>query len=113
MLAALFGIAVVTLVFGYNTRRVYLCINKDYGSQYIGGWAIATPMMIAAVAATTVAYFSFWDDQGLNYDQTAQRVALTWLGLVFVPLLLGIVLRSIKTSRDKKHAANLYLDNEY
>lgn len=113
MLAALIGITAVVLAFGYNTRRVYMCINKDYGSQYIGGWAIATPMTIVALVATVVAYFSLWEDLDLDYDATAQRVVLTWLGLVFVPLLLGIVLRSVKTNRDKKRAASLYFDNEY
>lgn len=108
MLAALIGILVIIATFLYNLRRVYLLINKDYGSRYIAGWVIAPHIMMSSLVAVIIAYLTFgWG------EQTAPRAALMWMGLAFVPIVLGTILRIIKDGRDEKHAASLYADNEY
>lgn len=101
---------VIGLTVAFNLHRVYTRINRDYGSSAVGGWIIATPMMIVTVVGTTLVYFLAWHGQGLTYDQVSERVMLVFMTMFFGPVVGGTIVRVAKDRQDKERRDRINAD---
>ena len=94
MLAALLVFVSVGGAFIYNLNRIVRIGERKtgwHGGNY--GYIIGTPMAITTCGALAVCWFFWWSGENLSYEATVGRFAGVGLGLYFVPLVLGLVIR--------------------